>query len=111
MRAKSWALLAGFVVAVTLGRAPAAKAADDDHETTASYIAICSASLHSCQESIGMGVVFGLSGQCVPDSMELPSDAQIRQVIDWLKAHPNVHPEDWEPAVDAAITALYPCAK
>lgn len=89
---------------------PSAKAADDDDYTTATFIAQCSAAPHSCQGSIGMGVVMGLSGPCVPQSMELASDAQILQVIGWLKAHPDVHPNDWADAVDAALAALYPCA-
>lgn len=87
---------------------PSAKA--DDDNTTGSFIAECSAAPHSCQASIGMGVAMGLAGPCVPESMEVPSDAQILQVIDWLKAHPDVHPDDWGDAVDAALAALYPCA-
>lgn len=89
---------------------PAAKAADDDDYTTAQFIADCSTAPHSCQGSIGMGVVMGLAGPCVPKSMEIPSDVQVLQVIDWLKAHPDVHPDDWAAAVDAALAALYPCA-
>ncbi|HSM96392.1 MAG TPA: hypothetical protein VLT91_10130 [Rhizomicrobium sp.] len=87
---------------------PAARADDDD--TTAQFIATCSVDPHSCQGSIGVGVVMGLSGPCVPQSLALASDAQILQVVDWLKAHPDVHPDDWADAVDAALEALYPCA-
>lgn len=103
----AWKLFAGLVMVVMVGAPPAAKADDD---TTASYIAECSADPHSCQASIGMGVVMGLSGGCVPDSMQVPSDDQVLQVIDWLKAHPDVHPDDWAEAVDAALAAMYPCS-
>ena len=85
--------------------------ADDDNYTTAQLIAACSAAPHSCQTQIGLGVVMGLAGKCVPESMELPSDAQVLQVIDWLKAHPDVYPDDAPEAVDAAEAALYPCPK
>jgi hypothetical protein len=99
------ALAIGFVAFFSSAKA------DDDDMTTAQFVAQCSADPHSCQMSVGMGVVMGLSGSCVPDSMDAPSDAQILQVIDWLKAHPDVHPDDWAAADDAAIQALYPCAK
>jgi hypothetical protein len=87
----------------------AASANADGDYTTAQLIADCSANPHSCQMQIGMGVVMGLTGKCVPESMEVASDAQILQVIDWLRAHPDVHADDWAEAVDAAIDALYPC--
>jgi|SRR5579863_917669 len=89
---------------------PSAKA-DDDNYTTAQLVARCSAAPRSCQAQIGMGVVMGLSGKCVPSSMAVPSDAQVLRVIHWVKAHPHVHPDDWGEAVDAAETALYPCSK
>jgi hypothetical protein len=103
---QSWKLFAGFVIAVTIVAAPAAKA---DDATTAPYVANCSANPHSCQESVGMGIVLGEYGACAPDSMLQASDAQVLQVMDWLKAHPDVHPDDWTEAVGAAIDDIYPC--
>ena len=85
--------------------------ADDDNYTTAQLIAECSAAPHSCQLQIGLGVTMGLAGKCVPESMELASDAQILQVIEWIRAHPDVHPDDAPEAIDAAEAALYPCSK
>lgn len=108
MRARSWN--AGFVIAMVIACAPAAKADDDDDMTTAQLIEMCSADPHSCQMEIGAGVVMGLAGACVPQSMEVPSDDQIMQVIDWLKAHPDVSPDDWSEAVNTAEATMYPCS-
>jgi hypothetical protein len=105
---QSWKMFASFVMAVAIWEVPSAKA---DDSTTASYVARCSANLHSCQGSIGDGIVMGMSGACAPTSMLMASDEQILQVMDWLKAHPDVHPDDWSDAVDAAVDALYPCPK
>lgn len=109
MHAKSLNLFAGLVIAMTLVWAPAAQADDGDY-TTAQLIAHCSANPHSCQMQIGMGIVMGLSGRCAPHSMLVPSDEQVLQVINWLRAHPDVHPDDWAAAVNAALAAIYPCA-
>jgi hypothetical protein len=97
------ALATGLVVFL-----PSANA--DDEENTAQFVARCSANPHSCQEDVGLGIVMGLTGPCVPNGMMEASDAQILQVTGWLSAHPDVHPNEPGEAIDAALDALYPCA-
>ena len=80
-----------------------------DTNETATNVANCRANLNNCRSSIGMAVAMG--SWCAPQDMTTPTDAEVEQVLSWLEAHPQVSPDNWEAATDAAFDALYPCGK
>lgn len=93
----------------TLGLLCFAIPAKADSIATANRIAQCRVNLEPCRSSIGLAVVLG-GDFCAPDDMAYPSDAEVQTVISWLEAHPQVSPDDWVAASDAALEALYPCS-
>jgi hypothetical protein len=78
---------------------------------TANIVAQCRVNSAPCKQSVGLGVVLGVTGKCAPKDMVLPTDAEIQGVLSWLEQHPQVHPDDFAAASNAAVDALYPCSK
>jgi hypothetical protein len=103
-------ILTAAICAATLFFVSGPVRADDDDNTTATYVRHCRANIADCKADIGMAVVVGGGNWCAPEQMEMPTDAEADTVVSWLEAHPDVQPGDFVAATDAALTALYPCA-
>lgn len=99
----------GLAASATLALLLFAIPANADSNDTANTIAQCRVNLEGCRNSIGLAVVLG-GDWCAPDDMVRPSDAEVEGVLSWLEAHPQVSPDDWASATDAALEALYPCS-
>lgn len=98
-----------FISAAMLGALCLAVSANADDNDTAQTVAQCRANLNNCRDSIGLAVVLG-GDWCAPKDMVMPTDAEVEGVLSWLEAHPQVHPDDWAAASEAALEAIYPCS-
>ncbi|MDE2134655.1 MAG: hypothetical protein KGJ49_08650 [Alphaproteobacteria bacterium] len=99
-----------FAALAALGALCFAVPVKADSNDTANMIAQCRVNLINCRNSIGLAVLTG-GDWCAPKDMVMPTDAEVEGVLSWLEANPQVHPDDWEAASDAALEALYPCSK
>ena len=97
-----------FISATVLGALCLAAPASADNKNTAQTVAQCRANLNSCRYDIGMTVVI-FDNLCTPNDMADPTDAEVKGILSWLEAHPQVHPDDWDAASEAALEAMYPC--
>jgi hypothetical protein len=102
-------LMVRFISATVLGALCLAVPASADSNNTAQTVAQCRANLDSCRYSIGRMVVLR-PDLCTPNDMAAPTDAEVKGILSWLEAHPQVHPDDWTAASDAALEAMYPCS-
>ena len=95
-----------LAAAVVIGALSFVVPASADNLATADKVAQCRTDLDSCRYSIAL-VALGV--KCAPTD-EDPSDAEVEGVLSWLEAHPQIHPDDWAAASEAALQALYPCS-
>lgn len=98
--------MARFISATVLSALCLAAPASAENKNTAQIVAQCRANLNSCRDDIAMTAI--AFDNCTPD--EQPTDAEVGGILSWLEAHPQVHPDDWGAASEAALEAMYPCS-
>jgi hypothetical protein len=103
-------LMVRYISAAVLGALCLAVPASAVSKNTAQTVAQCRVNLDSCRNDIGMSVVAFEPLLCTPNDMPPPTDAEVKGILSWLEAHPQVHPDDWDAALEAALEAIYPCS-
>jgi hypothetical protein len=88
--------------------------------TVAEFLGRCAVNAHKCYGDILDVMIADLLGSlrsnskqplgyCAPDDGS--ADAKSKPVVDWLQAHPELSAQPLRNGAEAALKAVYPCAK
>lgn len=79
--------------------------AADESSTVRGYLALCEKKDWQCESVVLVRDLVMTPAQCGPED----STQQTKEVVQWLKAHPELSDKPRADGVDAALGALYGC--